>query len=59
VAELAARGYDLTAKNPNRQEDLAHRPPEDLVADVLAKEQRILEILDEVQVLLRGNNGTG
>jgi type I restriction enzyme M protein len=51
------RGYDLTAKNPNRKEDYEHRPPEDLVADVLAKEQRILEILDEMQTLLGGNNG--
>jgi len=58
VEELVSRGYDLTAKNPNRKEDYEHRLPEDLVADVLAKEQRIFEILDEMQTILGGNNGS-
>jgi len=54
--EIVERGYDLTARNPNREEEYEHRPPEELVADVLAKEELISQILDEVQSLLRGNN---
>ncbi len=59
VEEIVERGYDLTARNPNREEEYEHRPPEELVADVLAKEELISQILDEVQSLLVGNNDTG
>ena len=59
IEEIVKNGYDLTAKNPNRRENLEHRPPEALVADVLDKEQRIAEILDEVQDILGEENGAG
>jgi len=55
VEEVVERGYDLTARNPNREEKYEHRAPEELVADVLAKEELIAEILNEVQSLLEGN----
>lgn len=59
VQELVARGYDLTAKNPNRKEDYVHRRPEELVADILEKEQQIAAILAKVQGLLEGNSDAG
>jgi len=55
MEEIVERGYDLTARNPNREEEYEHRPPEELVADVLAKEALIAQILNEVQSLLEGN----
>lgn len=58
VEDVVERGYDLTARNPNREEEYEHRPPEELVADVLAKEELIAQILDEVQSLLVGNDDT-
>jgi type I restriction enzyme M protein len=43
---------NLDIKNPNGKQDLEHLPPEQLLEDILAKEQRILEILKEVKAVL-------
>ncbi len=40
---------NLDIKNPNAAEALEHRPPEQLAADILEKEQRIIEIIKEIQ----------
>jgi type I restriction enzyme M protein len=55
--ELQARGYDLSAHNPNRQNNFAHRPPEELAADLADKQARIAELIEEIQELLVGENG--
>jgi type I restriction enzyme M protein len=44
--------FNLDKKNPNAQDDFEHLPPEQLVADIWAKEQRILEILGEIKTFL-------
>lgn len=44
--------FNLDKKNPNTQNDFEHLPPEQLVADIWAKEQRILEILSEIKTFL-------
>jgi type I restriction enzyme M protein len=44
--------FNLDKKNPNAQDDFQHLPPEQLVADIWAKEQRILEILGEIKDIL-------
>jgi len=54
VAEVVARGYDLTAKNPNRPADAARLSPEELVASALSKEGQIAALLEEMQALLTG-----
>jgi type I restriction enzyme M protein len=43
---------NLDIKNPNTAEALEHMPPEQLVDDILRKEQRIMEIMREVKELL-------
>ena len=43
---------NLDIKNPNAVENFEHMPPEQLVADIIKKERRILEILAEVQQVL-------
>jgi type I restriction enzyme M protein len=43
---------NLDLKNPRRKEDLAHLPPKELLQGILAKERRILEIVDEIGSLL-------
>lgn len=43
---------NLDIKNPNTADDFEHMPPEQLVTDIMAKEQRILSILAEIQGLL-------
>jgi type I restriction enzyme M protein len=52
VAEIAARGYDMTAKNPNRPADVSQLSPEELIASALSKEQQIVGLLEELQNLL-------
>ncbi len=45
---------NLDIKNPNRQHDLEHLPPDQLVESILAKEQRITEIVAEIRQVLAG-----
>jgi type I restriction enzyme M protein len=40
---------NLDLKNPNTPEDLEHRTPEALAANILAKEQRIIDLVREIQ----------
>lgn len=52
AAELLANGCNLDCKNPRAKEDITHLPPEVLVASILEKERRIVEIVEKVQLLL-------
>jgi type I restriction enzyme M protein len=52
AAELLANGCNLDRKNPCAKEDITHLPPIQLAADILKKEQRIAEILGNIQKLL-------
>jgi len=44
---------NLDLKNPNSAEALEHLPPEQLADDVIAKEERILQIMGEIKRVLR------
>jgi type I restriction enzyme M protein len=52
AAELLANGCNLDRKNPAAKEDIAHLPPAQLAASILKKEQRIAEIMGNIQKLL-------
>lgn len=54
--ELVKRGYDLSARNPNRQNGFAHRPPEELAAGLADKQARIAVLIEEIQELLAGED---
>lgn len=45
---------NLDIKNPNSGEALDHLPSEQLVADILKKERRIIEIMEEIEAELAG-----
>ena len=45
---------NLDLKNPSSAEALEHLPPEQLVEGILAKEQRIMEIMEEIKKELVG-----
>ena len=47
---------NLDIKNPSRKKDFEHVPPEQLVEDILMKEQRIAEIMAEIKQVLAGTN---
>lgn len=48
----ALDSVNLDIKNPNGAEDLEHQTPEKLVEDILAKEQRIIEVMGEIKAVL-------
>ncbi len=48
----ALESVNLDIKNPNAGEDLEHLPPEQLVENILKKEQRIIELMREIRVAL-------
>ncbi len=52
MATIETNGYNLDLKNPNRADDLAHRPPEELVAELLKTEHEIIGLLEEIQTEL-------
>lgn len=52
IADIVARDYDLSAKNPNKVDDYEHRPALELVQAIKTKEARIAEVLDELEILL-------
>jgi hypothetical protein len=45
---------NLDIKNPNAAGTLEHLPPEQVVAGILEKERRIIEIVEEIKAELEG-----
>ncbi len=54
IADIVAKGYDLSAKNPNKADDYEHRPALELVQSIKVKEARIVDLLDELESLIEG-----
>lgn len=52
VEDIVKRNYDLTAKNPNKKQEVVRAVPEKLVESLIVKERQILEILEELHKLL-------
>jgi len=53
--EVKARGYDLTARNPNHKEIAALPSPMEIVAGLLEREREILSIVEDLDELLANN----
>src|SRR6266508_6391682 len=53
ATDILANGCNLDIKNPNSKQDLEHMPPEPLADSILRKEQRIAELMGEIQAVLR------
>lgn len=45
IATLESNGFNLDVRNPNRADDLAHRPPAELLAGLIKTEREILDLL--------------
>ena len=52
VDEVIGNSYVLSAKNPNRKDDYEHRPALELVQSIKAKEERIVDLLGELEAVL-------
>jgi type I restriction enzyme M protein len=44
--------YNLDRKNPNSGQDFEHLPPEQLLADILEKDRRVAEIMNEIHSII-------
>jgi type I restriction enzyme M protein len=53
VEEVAERNFDLSAVNPNRKTDYAHRAPAKIVTDLLTQAQKATDSLEELHELLQ------
>jgi type I restriction enzyme M protein len=58
VEDIIKNDYDLSANNPNAQVAVEHRSPSAITADIVAKEQKILDIMEEIQELLEPNGNS-
>lgn len=47
---------NLDIKNPNRNQDFEHLPPEQLADDILKKEERISQLMSEIKLMLETHN---
>ncbi len=56
IEEIAQRAWDLCAQNPNKEDDLQPRPALELVQSIKAKEERVIELLGQLEGLLEGTN---
>lgn len=48
--DLQSDDFNLDLRNPNRPNDLAHRPPADLLADLARTEREILDLLNDLKL---------
>jgi type I restriction enzyme M protein len=56
VDEVKERGYDLTARNPNREEAETYRHPAEITASLLEKERQILGVIEELHEMVGEQN---
>jgi type I restriction enzyme M protein len=52
IGDLEDSGYKLDLRNPNRPSDLAHRPPLELVTELLKTQEEIGSLLKEIETEL-------
>lgn len=56
ASEIAEGGYNLDLSNPHAGDDLAHRPPGELVEELIKTEQEILGLLADLKANLEGDS---
>jgi type I restriction enzyme M protein len=49
ASDVAVNGYNLDLRNPNRPDDLSHRPPKELLAELVETERDILTMLEKLE----------
>ncbi len=49
IAEIESNDYNLDLRNPNHPDDLTHRPPADLLSELIETEEGIMEILCRIE----------
>jgi type I restriction enzyme M protein len=49
ASDVAKADYNLDLRNPYRPEDLSHRPPKELIAELVNTEREILTLLEKLE----------
>lgn len=52
IGEIEDDGFNLDRRNPHRADDLAHRPPAELITELIDSERKMMELLAEIQAEL-------
>jgi type I restriction enzyme M protein len=52
VADLDQATFDLSVKNPNRNDEIQHRSPQDIMTEIAALDAESTEIIKNIQALL-------
>ena len=52
VADLDTATYDLSVKNPNRNDEVQHRNPQDIIAEIAKLDAESADIIKKIQALL-------
>jgi type I restriction enzyme M protein len=52
VADIDQSTYDLSVKNPNRNEAVQHRNPQDIMVEIAALDADSASIIQKIQALL-------
>ena len=55
IADIEEKGWNLDLRNPHGPEDLAHRPPGELLDELVQIEHEILAVLEDLQGQLRSD----
>jgi len=53
VEEIIKRDYDLTARNPNRKEEISYKDPEEIILEVEKNTKEILKIIEELKDFIK------
>lgn len=54
IKEIKEKNWELTARNPNITDNYEHRPAIELIQTIKVKEERIIELLNELSDVLEG-----
>lgn len=57
IGEIEAEEFNLDRRNPHREADLAHRPPHELVAELVEQEKEMLRLLEEIEAVIARGRG--
>ena len=52
AASIDQANFDLSVKNPNGNEEIAHRSPQDIMAEIAALDAESAEVLAGIKALL-------
>jgi len=55
IEEIKSKGYDLSARNPNRKDEFYLPSPMEVLSEIMEREREILNIIEELDQLLSNN----